>query len=314
MPSPHSLWLRYAGLLLSCVGVLLPARAQDTVGELFASDARVKGAVVLAAGGTKVMSGSSVSAGEAAALLKLARGGEVRVCPRTTISVSTSPSGRDLMLGMGEGAIEANYSLAASADSILTPDFRILLAGPGGFHFAVGVDGRGNTCMRALAGNGASLIVSELMGDGTYQVRPGEEVMFRGGRVSHPEPLAAAGCGCPAPLPPVVRATAPPPPPSPTPPSVPEPPQPPAAAALNEIHVQVDAPFVFRAADLLPPPVEVAQLRLSRAPQVPLTVLPPQPQISPGADSQVATAEPPKKPGKRGFFGKVRAFFAAIFR
>ena len=39
------------------------AHAQQNVGELFASDASVKGGVVLADSGTKVMSGSSIAAG-----------------------------------------------------------------------------------------------------------------------------------------------------------------------------------------------------------------------------------------------------------
>ena len=155
--------------------VCLPftAYAQKTVGEVFATDATVKGSVLLAGGGTRMMSGSSVTAGNAAAVLKLSRGGEVRVCSRTSISVTSSPSGRDLLLGMGTGDIEAHYRLGSSTDSILTPDFKIQLSGPGDFHVAVGSDPRGNTCVRSLPANTASVIVTELMGDGTYQVKAG---------------------------------------------------------------------------------------------------------------------------------------------
>jgi len=65
---------------------LAPAalQAQTPVGELFAGDASVRGSVVLAASGTSVLSGSEVSAGQSAAVLKLQRGGELRICPRTT--------------------------------------------------------------------------------------------------------------------------------------------------------------------------------------------------------------------------------------
>ncbi len=316
MPSLFSSRFCSAALLLAGAVVLMPAHAQETVGDLFASDASVKGSVLLAGGGTRVMSGSSVAAGEAAALLKLARGGEVRVCPRTTLSVSTSSGGRDLMLAMGEGAIETNYSLPASADAIMTPDFRILLAGPGNFHFAFRVDGRGDTCMRALAGNSASLIVSELMGDAMYQVRPDEQVTFHGGRLRQPD-AAALDCGCPPAAPEKLRASAPPPePPARTPPAADAAPSPavPSPPEEGEVHVQVDAPFVFRALDPEPVIAELmAQLRLSATPQVPLSVLPPPAAPAPTRELASGQTAAPTKPERRGFFGKVRAFFAAIF-
>ncbi|MGH7703738.1 MAG: hypothetical protein ACREMO_11625, partial [Gemmatimonadales bacterium] len=121
------------------------------------------------------------------------------VCPGTSVSVSASASGRDLLWSMGSGAMETHFSLQASADAVMTPDFRLLLAGPGEFHFAVHADSRGNTCVRALASNTASIIVTELMGEGIYQVRPGEKVYFHEGRVAQPEATAPPDCGCPPP-------------------------------------------------------------------------------------------------------------------
>ena len=193
-------------ILLLHGGSICAARAQAVIGEMFASDASVRGSVLFASGGTQIQSGSSVTAGDAAAVLKLRRGGEVRVCPRTDVSVASSPNGRDLLWSMNSGSIEAHFTLSASSDTVMTPDFRILLSGPGIFHFAISADARGNTCVRALPQNTASLIVSELNGDGTYQVKPNVQVVFQNGTVANASPLVPPDCGCPAPVAPVLKA------------------------------------------------------------------------------------------------------------
>src|SRR5438046_6162377 len=48
------------------------------------------------------------------------------------------------------------------------------------------------------------------MGDGTYQVKPTEKVVFRSGRLGLIDVAASGDCGCPAPPVPVMRAAAPP--------------------------------------------------------------------------------------------------------
>jgi AMIN domain len=169
-------------------------------------------------------SGSSFSANFATETLRLSRGGEVRLCPGTTVSMVRQKTGPDLMLAMGVGAMETHYALEDSmADTILTPDFRILLRGPGEFHYAIRADSGGNTCVRSLPGNTAPVVVYEAIGNGQFEVVPTEKLVLHAGHLSATDTAFHSGqqtevetilpddCGCPAP-PALLRAEASPPP------------------------------------------------------------------------------------------------------
>lgn len=360
MPSHTHFSLRSSTAAALCLLVVLAlatgsAGAQDALAEVFASDATVRGSVVLAGSGTRVLSGSSISAGAQAAVVRLVRGGEVRVCPGNSVTLASATGGRELLWGVGTGAIEVHYALQGSSDTLMTPDFRLLLAGPGAFHFALSSDNRGNTCVRSLAGATSSVIVQEMAGSGSYQVRPGDQVLFRDGRMSEVDSTTPLSCGCPAPADvhraenaspkpePEKAAAAPPPAPPPAPvmkdaePEVEDvaanvshpnplaglPPPSPAevtaplpAQPPGEVQIQVDAPFVFQAAEPIPETAPmIARVSVGSLPQwpafEPVVLPPPAPSPQPPQQAKVEPAPKPKKKG--GFFGFFRAIFASIF-
>jgi hypothetical protein len=318
--------------LLLCAVLNIAAQQQaQSIGELYATDASVKGSVILAGSGTSVLSGSSIQAGAQAATLKLDRGGSLFVCEGTKLTINSSQSGRQLLLSLNTGNLELNYPLGTEADTLLTPDLQLLMPGPGTVHLAVRVSPDGDTCVQSLPWNASAIVVSETMGDATYQVKPDEAVLFKGGHLKQASPTKQ-NCGCPNVVPTQVAKAAPPPASAATPPAtaasnsagailpqtVPPGAAPPlASAAPPEQHLSVEAPFIFHGNDEAPDLRQnVVTLKLSNAKIVNLepTVLPP-PANNKKAPTQTAqnpsTPNPPKE--SHGFLSKVGAFFASIF-
>ncbi|HWC18464.1 MAG TPA: hypothetical protein VG498_15690 [Terriglobales bacterium] len=174
-----------------------PALAQG-LGDVYASDASVKGSVRETAAGLEINNGAVITAGEHSASLRLARGGQVRICPGTNLTVNSSPEGQQLMFAMSAGSLEADYRLPFTADVVLTPDYRILISGPADVNLSVTATMNGDACVRAR-GDNSYVVVSELMGDEFYRVNPDEQVVFHAGRVKDPEVNGSTLCGCPPP-------------------------------------------------------------------------------------------------------------------
>lgn len=199
----------WRGVFVFSLFLVSPLASAQRIGDLYASDATVKGGVRYTATGLEVDNGSVITAGQHSASVRLARGGQVRICPGTNLTVNSSPKGQELMFAMSAGSLEGEYDLPATADAILTPDFRILISGPAKVAVSITSRPNGDACVRSR-GEDSYVIVSELMGDDFYRVHPNEQAIFHPGNVKKPELNDAMNCGCPAPSPVQQAETTPP--------------------------------------------------------------------------------------------------------
>ncbi len=283
--------------------------------------------------GMSVVSGSELSAGIAPATLKLTRGGQIRICSRTNVTINATGPG--LILGVGAGAIEIDYRVGSDAsDLLVTPDFNVRLAGPSTYHFALGVSSRGDTCFKPLPGNAAGVVLSEMISADSFGTSPNEAMGFVGGKLAGRATLKEE-CGCAeAAAPPVLRAETQPAPnrngtdsttvmPAPVPPNrdltAPLPP-----ARPGEAPVVVSTPFVFSAEGR---PTSTARLQFSSLPNAfflqdalePAVLVEKRAQVSPQenrkepAEQAKRKKEEPKKEGK-GFMARLKGFFGSLFR
>lgn len=290
--------VKNAWLMLGLTLAASPGFAQNTIGEVFSGDASVRGSVVLSGHGTHVLSGSQVAAGDGAAVLKLERGGDIRICARTNLSLSADASGKALVLGLNAGAMELDYTLSSAVDSLITPDFRMQLISPGTFHLAISVAASGDTCVRTLPGNDAAVFVTEMMGNESYQLSQGKHVLFRGGKIRGATE-APAVCGCPEMKAETPREAAPV-AKMPVPPEVKDAIIPPVQA-----HLEVDSSFVYRGNDAAEDfYITVARLSISRDnSKLALALLP---RVS-------GPPEAPKAAKKENFLQRVGSFLGRLF-
>jgi hypothetical protein len=318
-PVGPSRWLHVALLMFFAAPVC--AQSPAPVGELFPSEPGAPAVAQPAGTGISVLPGSELAAGIAPATLKLARGGQVRICPRSGLNINVA--GQGLMVGMNTGAIEIDYRLGpATSDMVLTPDFNIRLPGPSTYHFALGVNSKGDTCIKPLSGNGAGIVFSELLGADMYGVAVNESAVFVGGKLASKTALTGA-CGCPPP--PVQTAQSGPLPSDESPRKTGMPgdvtaPLPPDRPGTT--HLEVNTPFVFSAkAAGDGRPSAVARIEFSSLPNVyfvqdeaPTVVLIEKPaEVSTREEKPKALTEPPPKKEKKGFMARVKGFFGSIF-
>ena len=261
--------------------------------------AKVTGALEVVGGKAEILAGGEVTSGPETTEVTLPRRGTLRVCASTTVKLtsdSSVPAGETpgLMMALDHGAMEASFATGTNADVVLTPDFRILIGGPGAAEVKVRLGDHGDTCVDNPGADAPYVLVSSVFEGGAYRVQPGQRVMFEHGSLRDVVDNEKEPCGCPpsgAPaanefplaqsegLAPLSKA-------------------PPASPGAGSAKAQIAAPLVFSATS--PDAAKAAPAA-------------PEPQPAPAASAApVAQPAPPAKK-KTGFFHRIGSFFRRIF-
>jgi hypothetical protein len=261
--------------------------------------ATVTGALRVADGKALIATNGTIAAGPKTTEVVLPRRGVLRVCASTSVHLSTDasvPAGEapGLMMALDHGALEASFATGRNSDILLTPDFRILISGPGSAEVKVRLGQHGDTCVDNAGANAPYVMVSSVFEGGAYRIQPGQRVMFQHGSLSEVVDQEKEPCGCPPDARPGTNdfplaqsaGLAPletPAPPQPAPPPKPQP-------AITE-------PLVYSA------PAAAAEPA-------------PKPAVAENPPPATAPAPPPTKtsPAKKpGFFRSIGRFFKKVF-
>jgi hypothetical protein len=257
--------------------------------------AKVTGALEVTPGRAVIVASGTVTSGNQTIEVLLPHRGVLRVCASTTVKLAAQSSVSagetpGLMMAMDHGAIELSFATSSAAnghnaDVLMTPDFRILIGGPGSAEVKVRLGQHGDTCVDNAGANAPYVLVTSVFDGSNYRVQPGQRVMFEHGSLREVVDNEKEPCGCPPPLHPgtnefpVAQSAGLAPLPKPAP----------NAVSITSAPPESLEPLVYNSADhAAKPPAEATP-----------------------APSAAATKPAAKK--KPGFFGGIGKFFRHLF-
>ncbi len=166
--------------------------------------AKVTGALEVSQGKAVIGASGTVTAGSQTTEVLLPHRGVLRVCASTTVKLaadSSAPAGETpgLMMAIDHGAVEMSFATARNADILMTPDFRILIGGPGAADVKVRLGLHGDTCVDNAGVNAPYVLVTGIFDSGDYRVQSGQRVMFQHGSLHELVDNEKESCGCPPP-------------------------------------------------------------------------------------------------------------------
>ena len=259
--------------------------------------AMVTGALEVSDGKAIIAASGSITAGSETTNVILPHRGVLRVCASTTIKLAADasvPAGETpgLMMAMDHGAVEASFATGRNSDILLTPDFRILIGGPGAAEVRVRLGPNGDTCVDNAGVNAPYVLVSSVFDGGAYRVQPGQRVMFQHGSLHEVVDQEKEPCGCPPAAPkgnefPLAQSEGLAPLTKPAP----------GSGEQTGVPVQTTETLAYNSAEHAPQAVPSEQTAETPA----------------GSTGEKPAAKPPATKKKQGLFGSLGRFFRRIF-
>jgi hypothetical protein len=170
--------------------------------------ANVTGALEVSQGKAIIAASGTVTSGSQTTEVVLPHRGMLRVCASTTVKLAADTSVPDgetpgLLMALDHGALEMSFAtsiaVGRNSDILMTPDFRILIAGPGAAEVKVRLGLHGDTCVDNAGANAPYVLVTGVFDSGNYRVQPGQRVMFEHGSLHEVVDQEKEPCGCPPP-------------------------------------------------------------------------------------------------------------------
>lgn len=196
---------RFLGLsMLLSVGLLVSAHGQArSIGSVATSDAIVNNpggkAVDVSAGRASLFSGSTAQAKDHTAEVALTRGGTLRICQGTAVHLTQAASA-GLLLAVDRGSMEIRMK-ALAGDVILTPDLRFTISPSthtdASLELSLRVVSNGDTCVDNHGRKAPTLNIVDAFGAVSYQLKPGQHVLFEHGSLREVVDRETTPCGCP---------------------------------------------------------------------------------------------------------------------
>jgi hypothetical protein len=245
-------------------------------------------------------SNGTVTAGDGTAQVTLPYRGTLRVCASSTVKLaadSSTPAGQvpGLLIALDHGAVEMSFAASEArertADTLMTPYFRMMIGGPNAADVKVRLGDHGDTCVDNAGADAPYMVVTSVFDGGIYRVQPGQRVMFESGSLREVVDDEKEPCGCP-----------------------------PAKPAANEFPLAQSeglTPAARPPAGANKQPAENDQAATSLVynsdTHAPQTVTIPQPESSAAVPAAAAPAQATVRQKKPGFFHRVGRFFKRVF-